>query len=48
LVLGAFAIAQHSLSSFLVAPEIRIGGAFFEGFYTFAMLRSVKDNSARA
>ena len=48
LVLGAFAVAQHGLRGFLVAPEIRVGGSQFEGFYAFAMLRGVKDNSAQA
>lgn len=47
LFFGAFAIAEDTLSRFLIAPEIGVGGAGFEGFQAFTVLRRVKDNSAR-
>jgi hypothetical protein len=31
----------------LIAPEIWVRDARFEGFYALAMLRGVKDNSAQ-
>jgi hypothetical protein len=48
LFFGALAIAENTLSGFLVAPKIGIGGAGFEGFQAFAVLGGVKDSSARA
>jgi hypothetical protein len=48
LFFGALAIAQNGLSGFLVAPEIGVGGASFEGFQALTVLRRVKDSSARA
>ena len=47
LFFGALAIAEDTLSRFLVAPKIGIGGAGFEGFQALAVLRGVKDSSAR-
>jgi len=47
LFFGALAISEDTLSGFLIAPEIRVGGAGFEGFQALAVLRSVKDSSAR-
>jgi hypothetical protein len=48
LIFRALAIAQYGLGSFLIAPEVGVGDALFEGFYSFTILRCVKDNSARA
>lgn len=48
LFFGALAIAENGLSRFLVAPKIGVGGAGFEGFQALAVLRRVKDSSARA
>jgi hypothetical protein len=48
LFLGALAIAENTLSRFLIAPKIGVGGAGFEGFQALAVLGSVKDSSARA
>jgi hypothetical protein len=48
LVFSALAVTQHRLRRFLVAPEIWVRDARFEGFQAFAMLRGVKDNSAPA
>jgi hypothetical protein len=48
LFFGALAIAEDSLSRFLIAPEIGVGGAGFEGFQALAILGRVKDSSARA
>jgi len=45
LVFGPLAIAQHGLRGFLIAPEIRLGDAGFEGLPALAMWRGVKDNS---
>jgi hypothetical protein len=45
LFFGAFAVAQDGLGSFLVAPEIGLTDARFEGFQAFAMRSGVKDNS---
>jgi hypothetical protein len=36
------------LRGFLIVPETGIGDARFEGFQAFALLRRVKDSSARA
>lgn len=48
LLFGALALAQNSLSGFLVIPEIGISAAGFEGLQAFAVAWRVKDNSARA
>jgi len=48
LFFGALAIAQDALCGFLVAPEIGLGNAGFEGFQALAILWRVKDSSARA
>jgi len=48
LIFGAFAVAENTLRSFLIAPEIRVSGARFEGFQALAILGRVKDSSARA
>ena len=48
LFFGALAIAEDALRRFLIAPEIGIGYAGFEGFQALAILWCVKDNSARA
>ena len=48
LFFGALAIAEDALRRFLIAPEIGIGYASFEGFQALAILWCVKDNSARA
>ncbi len=45
LVFGALAIAQDRLRAFLIAPEIGLSDACFEGLQAFAMWRSVKDSS---
>jgi len=45
LIFGAFAVAQDGLRGFLIVPEIGSGDALFEGVQSFAMRRSVKDNS---
>jgi len=47
LVFGAFAVAQDRLRLFLVAPKIGLGTAGFEGLQAFAVMRRVKDSSAR-
>jgi hypothetical protein len=47
LFFGALAITENTLSRFLIAPEIGVGGAGFEGFQALAVLGSVKDSSAR-
>ena len=48
LLFGAFPVAKNALRCFLVVPEIGFGDARFEGFQALAMLRRVKDSSARA
>ena len=48
LIFGALAIAEDALRRFLIVPEIGIGGASLEGFQAVAILRGVKDSSARA
>ena len=48
LLFGTFPVAQNTLRGFLIAPEIGVGGADFEGFQALAILGSVKDSSARA
>jgi hypothetical protein len=47
LFFGALAFAENTLCGFLVVPEIGGGDTRFEGFQTFAVLRGVKDSSAR-
>jgi hypothetical protein len=47
LFLGALALAENALCSFLIAPEIRIGDARFQGFQALAVLWGVKDSSER-
>jgi hypothetical protein len=48
LLFSAFPIAENALRCFLVVPEIGFGDARFESFQALAMLRRVKDSSARA
>jgi hypothetical protein len=48
LFFGALAVAENALRCFLVVPEIGIGDARFESFQALAVLRRVKDSSARA
>jgi hypothetical protein len=48
LFLSALAIAEDTLSRFLIGPKIGVGGAGFEGFQALAVLGRVKDSSARA
>ena len=43
----ALALSQDVLRFFLIVPEIRVGGAFFQALQARAILRDVKDNSAR-
>jgi len=47
LFFGALTVAKNTLGSFLIVPEIGVGNASFEGFQALAVLRRVKDNSAR-
>jgi hypothetical protein len=48
LLFGAFPVAENRLCGFLIVPEVRICDARFEGFQALAVLRGVKDSSARA
>jgi hypothetical protein len=48
LFFGALAFAENALRGFLIAPEIGGGDARFESFQALAVLRGVKDSSARA
>jgi hypothetical protein len=48
LLFGAFPLAENTLRRFLIVPESGIGDARFEGFQALAILRCVKDSSARA
>jgi hypothetical protein len=48
LFFGALAIAEDTLSRFLLTPKVRVGSAGFEGFQALAVLGRVKDSSARA
>jgi len=48
LLLSALPVSQNGLRCILVVPEIGIGDARFECFQAFAVLRRVKDSSARA
>jgi hypothetical protein len=47
LIFNALAVAKDALCFFLIAPEIGVGGACFEGFQARAVLGSVKESSAR-
>jgi len=47
LVFNALAVAEDALRFFLIAPEIGVGGAGFEGLQARAVLGSVKESSAR-
>jgi len=47
LIFDALAVAEDALRFFLIAPEIGVGGARFEGFQAGAVLWSVKESSAR-
>jgi hypothetical protein len=47
LIFDAFAVAKDALRFFLIAPEIGVGGARFESFQARAVLRGVKESSAR-
>jgi hypothetical protein len=47
LFFGALAIAKNTLCGVLVAPEIGVGDAGFEGLQALAVLGRVKDSSAR-
>jgi hypothetical protein len=48
LLFGAFSLAENALCRFLIVPEVGIGDARFETFQSLAVLRDVKDSSARA
>jgi hypothetical protein len=48
LLFRALPLTQNFLRGFLIAPEIGIGGLGFQRFQALAVLRRVKDNSARA
>jgi hypothetical protein len=48
LFFSALSVAENTLCRFLIAPEIGVGGAGFEGFQALAVLGRVKDSSARA
>jgi hypothetical protein len=47
LFFGALALAQNALRRLLIVPEIGFGDARFESFQALAVLRRVKDSSAR-
>jgi hypothetical protein len=47
LIFDLLAVAENALRFFLIAPEIGVGGACFEGFQARAVLGSVKESSAR-
>jgi hypothetical protein len=48
LFFGALTLAENALRSSLVVPESRIGDARFKRLQALAVLRGVKDSSARA
>ncbi len=48
LFFGPLPFAENALRSFLIAPEIGVGDACFESLQALAVLRCVKDSSARA
>jgi len=47
LIVGVLALFQDALRLFLVVPESGIADAFFEDLQPRAILRRVKDSSAR-
>jgi hypothetical protein len=47
LLFGALPLPQDTLRGFLIIPKIGVGDARFESFQAFAILRRVKDSSAR-
>jgi hypothetical protein len=47
LIFDPLAVAQNALGFFLIAPEIGVCGALFEGFQARAVLGSVKESSER-
>ncbi len=48
LLFSALPFPEYALRGFLIAPEIGFGDARFQAFQALAVLRRVKDNSARA
>ncbi len=48
LFFGSFPLAENTLCGFLIVPETGIGDARFESLQALAVLRRVKDSSARA
>jgi len=48
LFFGTLALTENALRGFLIAPKIGVGDARFESFQALAVLRCVKDSSARA
>ncbi len=48
LFFGPLALAEDALRRFLVVPETGVGDARFENLQALAVLRRVKDSSARA
>jgi hypothetical protein len=48
LFFGALPVAEDALCSFLIVPKSGVGNARFERFQALAVLRRVKDSSARA
>jgi len=47
LIFDLFSVAEYALRFFLIAPEIGVGSAGFEGLQARAVLGSVKESSAR-
>jgi len=47
LFFGALSLSENALCGFLIAPKVGIGDARFECFQALAVLRGVKDSSAR-
>ncbi len=47
LVFYLLAVAKDALRFFLIAPEVGVGGADFEGLQARAVLGSVKESSAQ-
>ncbi len=47
LLFGAFAVAQHGLCGFRIAPKIRVRGARFEALQALLVVRGVKDSSGQ-
>jgi len=47
LIFGALAVAENALCGLLIAPEIGVGDVCFESLQALAVLRRVKDSSAR-